>query len=195
MWNVLLDKFPTEYEGFRIDGAFQTGIQISQALQDPGLTDDERLAVALGLLYPSEDGDSSPSSFPDLETAVDGLRWFLSGWYTDNRPKNEDKVPVTDFDIDQWRIYSAFLEKYGIDLNRSDLHYWAFMGLLSTLGACAYTNVISIRQQKIDPKMDTRAKQALMEQKRIFAIEREEELTEEEQEDVDAFMTWVKAGG
>ena len=34
-----------------------------------------------------------------------------------------------------------------------------------------------------------------MEQKRIFAIEREEELTEEEQEDVDAFMTWVKAGG
>ena len=83
----------------------------------------------------------------------------------------------------------------GNDLNRSDLHYWAFMGLLSTLGACAYTNVISIRQQKIDPKMDTRAKQALMEQKRIFAIEREEELTEEEQEDVDAFMTWVKAGG
>jgi len=65
MWNVLLDKFPTEYEGFRIDGSFQTGIQISQALQDPGLTDDERLAVALGLLYPSEDGDSSPSSFPD----------------------------------------------------------------------------------------------------------------------------------
>ena len=41
MWNVLLDKFPTEYEGFRIDGSFQTGIQISQALQDPGLTDDE----------------------------------------------------------------------------------------------------------------------------------------------------------
>ena len=35
----------------------------------------------------------------------------------------------------------------------------------------------------------------LQEQKQIFAIEREEELTEEEQEDVDAFMTWVKAGG
>ena len=113
MWNVLLDKFPTEYEGFRIDEAFQTGIQISQALQDPDLSDDERLAVALGLLYPSEDGDGSPSSLPDLKTAVDGLRWFLSGWYTDNRPKDEDKVPVTDFDIDQWRIYSAFLEKYG----------------------------------------------------------------------------------
>ena len=121
MWNVLLDKFPTEYEGFRIDEAFQTGIQISQALQDPDLSDDERLAVALGLLYPSEDGDGSPSSLPDLKTAVDGLRWFLSGWYTDNRPKDEDKVPVTDFDIDQWRIYSAFLEKYGIDLNRSDV--------------------------------------------------------------------------
>lgn len=40
MWNVLLDKFPTEYEGFRIDEAFQTGIQISQALQDPDLSDD-----------------------------------------------------------------------------------------------------------------------------------------------------------
>lgn len=195
MWNVLLDKFPTEYEGFRIDEAFQTGIQISQALQDPDLSDDERLAVALGLLYPSEDGDGSPSSLPDLKTAVDGLRWFLSGWYTDNRPKDEDKVPVTDFDIDQWRIYSAFLEKYGIDLNRSDMHYWAFMGLLSTLGECAYTNVIAIRQQKIDPKMDTRAKQALQEQKQIFAIEREEKLTEEEQEDVDAFMKWIKVGG
>ena len=56
-------------------------------------------------------------------------------------------------------------------------------------------NVIAIRQQKIDPKMDTRAKQALQEQKQIFAIEREEELTEEEQEDVDAFMKWIKVGG
>lgn len=69
------------------------------------------------------------------------------------------------------------------------------MGLLSTLGECAYMNVIAIRQQKIDPKMDTRAKQALQEQKQIFAIEREEELTEEEQEDVDAFMKWIKVGG
>ena len=73
MWNVLLDKFPTEYEGFRIDEAFQTGIQISQALQDPDLSDDERLAVALGLLYPSEDGDGSPSSLPDLKTALGGF--------------------------------------------------------------------------------------------------------------------------
>ena len=77
---------------------------------------------------------------------TDGIQWFLVGWYTDNSEKSEkDSTPVMDWDMDQWRIYSAFRKQYGIDLNTMKMHFWVFMGLLTTLDECAFTRVADIR--------------------------------------------------
>lgn len=54
------------------------------------------------------------------------------------RPKNELPRPIgrqsdeiaLDFDIDSDLIYSAFLETYGIDLLKAEMHYYIFLALL-----------------------------------------------------------------
>ena len=84
MWNILLDPLPTEYKGYPIDSDFQTGIQMFQALNDPELSKAEGMWQACSLLFPSEDK-------PDINTAIEGVQWFLSGWYTDNREDGEKK--------------------------------------------------------------------------------------------------------
>lgn len=194
MFNVLLDKLPTEYMGYPIDTDFGIGIQIMQVLENEDLSQQERTGKALSLLFITEDEEGNPLPIPDINTALEGMKWFLTDWYHD-KPNEKDKANVTDYDIDQWRIYSAFRQHYGINLQIDSLHFWEFMALLTTLPECAYTRVIDIRSRKITPKMSTEEKNALKEAKKIYALDAlEEELTDSEKEAVEAFMALVGKG-
>ena len=97
-----------------------------------------------------------------------------------------------DYDVDQWRIYSAFMTQYHIDLNTAEMHFWVFMGLLINLEECAFTRVKDIRVKKIKPKMSKDEKTALTEAKEMYALDQKEHISAEEQqkrdESVEAFM-------
>ena len=184
MWNVLLDPLPEEWHGYPIDSDFQTGIQISQCLVDEDLSEAERFYTAVDMLFPD------PGNRPGNAEAADALEWFLNEFHHDNNFGEKRDVPVMDFDIDQWRIYAAFLSQYHIDLNTVKLHWFVFMGLLANLEECVFTNVMGIRQKKITAKMSSEEKKAIKQAKKIFAIKppKEERLSIAEQEAVDAFL-------
>lgn len=193
MFNIMLDKLPTEYNSFPINSDFRIGIQIFQLMSEDGLTDFEKIGLACDLLFDLE----GMEKLPDAETAQEAVQWFLSGWYTDKTINSGEKDRKhMDYDVDQWRIYSAFLTQFNIDLNTADMHFWAFMGLLSTLNECAFTRIIDVRMRKIDPKMSADAKKALKETKARYALEdaADEQLTPQEQAEYDAFMKYAKKG-
>ncbi len=192
MFNVMLDKLPEEYKGYPINSDFRIGIQMFQIMNDSELSEMEQMYKACELLFDVDDADQ----FPDMKTMQDGIQWFLSGWYTDN-PVNDEKKDHKDmdYDVDQWRIFSAFLTQFGINLNTVDMHFWVFMGLLSTLEECAFTRIVDIRTKKIDPKMKPSDKAELRKVKERYALERvEEEMTMQEKADYDAFMKYAKKG-
>ena len=188
MFNVLLDRLPTEYKGYLIDTDFGIGIQIMQVLEDKELTQQEQIGTALSLLFLQEDSKGNPLSLPDVQTAVNGLMWFLTDWNHDNN-KAEDKTKVTDWDIDQWRIYSAFRQHYGINLQTDSLHFWEFMGLLTTLPECAYTRVVDIRAKKITNKMGKEEKNMYKRLKEVYALKQSKAVkyTDEQKEAIDDF--------
>lgn len=188
MFNVLLDNLPTEYKGFPIDPDFQVGIQIMQMFENEDLSRQEAVTVALSILFLQEDEEKNPLPLPDAQTAIDGLMWFLSDWNHDHNTKT-DKTRVTDYDIDQWRIYSAFRQCYGINLNTDKLHFWEFMGLLTTLPECAYTRVIDIRSKKITSKMGKEEREAYTKLKSVYALDqpKETEYTDSQKEAIDGF--------
>lgn len=205
MFNVMLDKLPKEYNGYPINSDFRIGIQMFQAISDSELSEMEQLYKAYDLLFLDEDektGESIPFKdetgedipLPDIQTAQEGIQWFLSGWYMDNPEKDGKKERKDmDYDIDQWRIFSAFLTQFGINLNTVDMHFWVFMGLLSTLEECAFTRIVDIRTKPIDPKMKPSDKEELRKIKERYALkEAEEQLTPQEQAEYDAFMKYAK---
>lgn len=208
MFNIMLDKLPTKYKCYPINSDFRIGIQIFQAINDSELSEMEKIYKAYDLLFLDEDketGESIPFKDengedippPDIETAQEGIQWFLSGWYTDN-PVEDNNEPKNDmdYDIDQWRIFSAFLKQFGINIHAVDMHFWVFMGLLSTLEECAFTRVVDIRTKKIDPKMKPSDKEELRKVKERYALEQvEEQMTPQEKADYDAFMKYAKKGG
>ena len=49
--NVLLDGFPTEYKGYKINTDFRIGILITLLQEDESIDEDLKLLQALNLLY------------------------------------------------------------------------------------------------------------------------------------------------
>ena len=51
MFNVMLDRLPTEYNGYPINSDFRIGIQIFQAISDSELSEMEKMSKACELLF------------------------------------------------------------------------------------------------------------------------------------------------
>ena len=191
MFNVLLDPLPEDWNGYPIDYDFQTGIQISQCLSDPEISDKERLWIATKLLFPQE--------HPAPEEVVEAINWYMTAFDHDNHKGDGQKQAggnapiIMDWDVDQWRIYAAFRSQYGLDLNREKLHWFTFMGLLSNLEECAFTRVMEIRQKKVTAKMSTEEKNAIRDAKKIFEIKppKDTTISPAEQEKIDAFLQYA----
>lgn len=151
MLNVILDGFPGEYEGYLIRTDFRIGIQISEALNDVNLAEPEKMMTAMRLLY----GAGAPS---DLKLASEGLHWFMSAGQPSDDNAPDGKPPTFDFEQDNRFIYSAFRARYGIDLTRERLHWFAFLAMLSDLGGCSLSDIIGIRGADLSQLSDSQRK-------------------------------------
>ncbi len=161
MLNIMLDGFPDEYEGYLIRTDFRIGMQISEALNDVNLAEPEKMITAMRLLY----GNGIPA---DNGVAESGLRWFMSGG-NDERGEEQTsngKPPTFDFEQDNRLVYSAFRARYGIDLTRERLHWFAFLAMLGDLGGCSLSEIIGIRGADLSKMSDEQRCQYLELQKR-----------------------------
>ena len=187
MFNILLDAFPDNWKGCKINTDFRIGIMICLASSDAELSETDKANVIMNLLFDDE--------IPDEMEIAECVDWFLNGWTHDRHSKGSG-VSVMDFDSDDGRIYTAFLSQYGIDLNTAEMHFWRFMHLLTNLEECAFTRVIDIRAKKIDGKMSKEERKYYTDAKRIYAINKDEEKSIEqkiaEQEVTDEFLSFIQ---
>lgn len=184
MYNALLDKLPEDYQGWLIRTDYRIGVQIQLCISDPELSDAERTAVALNLLY----GNGVP---PDIQTAVDGLSWFLNCGAEPTGQDSAAEEEVYSFEYDAGRIASAFRKVFGIDITRERLHWFEFVPMLGDLTGTAFTSVIDIRTTD-EAEIDKKKRAEFRRMKKRFAIPKE--YTAEENAAVSEFMErWNKA--
>ena len=184
MFNFLLDPLPEKWNGYAIDTDFQTGIMISQCLADESLSDTERFYAAARLLF--------LKNCPGNEEIAEAIKWYMTEYSHDNTKPEKSELVIMDWNIDQWRIYAAFRQQYGIDLNVDRIHWFTFMGLLSNLQECAFTRVMDVRQKKITAKMSNEEKAALRKAKMVFEIKQPKEaMSPEEKRQVDEFLKYA----
>ena len=186
MINIMLDQLPTDWKGYPISASFRTGIKMSMCMSDPDLSDMERFYIASYLLFPEK--------CPEPQEAAKAIEWFMTEFNHDNYQQKKNEDIIMDWDMDQWRIYAAFRNQYHIDLQKAEMHWFVFMGLLGNLQESSLTHVMDIRQKKITSKMSQEEKNAYRSAKKIFAIKapKDEKITPEEQARIDEFMKYAK---
>lgn len=189
-YNLLIDPLPKEYKGYLIKWQFWNGILISNCLSDTENFEDsdngnvEKIYTAFTLLY--------GKGIPPFDTAFEGLKWYMScGGIKQSEEKNKNEQYFS-FDSDHERLFSAFMVKYGINLNKTvDLHFFEFIALMNDLSKTAFRNVVDLRMiKKKDLKNYSREqKQEILRQKKRFAIKNvlEKTYTDEQKQAIDEF--------
>lgn len=175
--NAMLDGYPEEYKGYLIRTDYRIGIQICQCLADEEMNIYEKVAVAYELLF--------GRGIPDMNTAQEGLSWFINAGETSDQKDDEGDERYFDFEVDSGRIVTAFKKAYHIDLERENLHWFKFLSMLGDVGECAMTTVVNIRAKKITADMPAEQRATYAELKRKYSLV---EYTEEEQDMIADFM-------
>ena len=164
------------------------------AQYDPDLTEYDRVAVILGLMfYDMETQSERP--MPQGNSANECIQWFMNGWHHDGHGTSEEKRRLIDYDIDQWRIYADFRAIYGIDLATEDMHWWKFCGLLWNMPhkQSSFLQVIEIRRKKKEEAKTDAEKKAIQDAQQIYALDQPEpEYTIEQKEKIDDYDTMME---
>lgn len=112
--------------------------------------------------------------------AVNRLIWFYRCGkeiedVKENKPNK--KVDVYSYQYDADKIYSAFLDQYGIDLQEIDkLHWWKFKAMFGALKEDnEVSRIMSIRAMDLNKIQDKNMKEHYTKLKKIYAIPRAKE--------------------
>lgn len=142
-FNILADDLPecvTLYGvEYPVHTSYKNWVKISCILEEGDIKDVHTLAEVLKLCYK----DTLP---PNRVSALLGVMSFLSRGtdFSVSREAKSQKLSSLSFDSDV--IYSSFYSKYGIDLQKSDMHWYKFCVLLQTLAdENPYKTVLKIR--------------------------------------------------
>lgn len=120
---------------------WRTGIDCMTALQDAELTDIDKGAVVLELIYkdkiqPDEVGEA-------LKQAM----WFLSGGRDDSNDKPAPKL--LSWEQDARYIVSAVNRVAGREIrSESGAHWWTFLGWYQEIGDCTLAQIVRVRNLK-----------------------------------------------
>ncbi len=135
--NLLIDEVPTtviiDDVEFEINSDFRISMMFELLINDPELSERERLYQALILYYPI-----IPSN---LEAAVDKIMWFYKCGKEEqeennNTNKSSGKKTVKkiyDYEHDSEIIFASFMKSYNINLQRDNLHWWEFKSLFDNI--------------------------------------------------------------
>ena len=150
--NILLDKLPTEYQGYKLSTDFRVGIALCNLLDDYNKSDDDKLDDAIDLLW----GSGVPTILTDDGILVDyelvykTINWFISGGNPkeegskkDNKNSEIVKDIPYDFDTDADFIVAAFIQQYNIDLTETNMYWFKFLALFKSLTNTVFIILLS----------------------------------------------------
>ncbi len=181
MYNAILDRLPEDYNGWLIRTDYRIGVQIQLCLSDLDLSPGEKTAAALSLLY--------GKGIPDLETALEGLSWFMSCGHPEEAAGDDGGPEIYSFEYDSARIVSAFWKTFGLDISREKLHWFQFVPMIGDLADTAFTSVIDIRTTEL-AEIDKKKRSEFIRMKKRFALP--ELYTPEQESAINDFMDRLK---
>lgn len=190
--SILTDPLPKTLEisgkFYPIASDFRTWILITELIEDPEMTNREKLDTTAALVF----GSYPFESWDEWIEAYQQILWFYRCGREPQDDGSQDGGSSADafsFEYDADYIYAAFMSAYHIDLTAQTLHWWQFMALLRAIpGDTELSRIIGYRTMEIDPDMPRKQKQHYQEMKELFAIPRSKAERELEKSLTDVLM-------
>lgn len=174
-YNVLVDKLPCHItlfgKEYPVHTSFKNWIKISLLLEDGGLKDAAMTAQILKLCY----RESLPEN---IGSAILGILAFLNGdadFFASLDKKGVQRLYSFRDDADA--IFASFYQKYKIDLQKSNMHWYKFLALFEGLtDDNPFATRVKIRATDETKIKDADKRRKLKELKIRYAIKRNFEI-------------------
>lgn len=105
---------------------------------------------------------------------IEKILWFYrcgEGLEKKYSKLNSSQVRVYDFEQDQYLIYTAFKQYYGVDLIKDNLHWWIFKQMFLELpDESKMKKIMSYRAIQLNPDMTKEQRQFYAEMKHLYAL-------------------------
>lgn len=133
--NIITDALPESVELenkiYPIKTDFKVWLKFYRIMSDKNKSPAERSAAAIVCCFDSKKCKSLPDT---LEKTMKLLFDFYAGTAErDSDKKASVGKKVFDFNEDAEYIYAAFFQEYGIDLAKSEMHWYRFLALFNNL--------------------------------------------------------------
>lgn len=147
-----MNKYP-EYiqvrdKKYKLNTDFKIALECDKIVRDNSIGDYEKiLAIIYKLL-----GEKALQDYENQEKL-----FLLCQKYLQCNQKideeDEEELPSMDFEQDEGLIKASFMSDYRINLDETNMHWWAFIDLLKGLTENSILNRVRyIREEKIDDK-------------------------------------------
>lgn len=171
---------------YEINTSFKVALRCLRITEDDDISDYERAMAVVYLLF----GDIPENNIVCLKLLHLGKKYLQHGETDEEQQSREADM---DFEQDEGYIYSSFMSDYHIDLNTTDMHWWAFLDLIQGLtDKCSLSRVREIRNYDLSEIKDNKTRNEIIRAKERVKLKKK--YTKEEQQAIDAFEAALKGG-
>lgn len=118
-------------------------LDVLNALQDPDLSQQDRLYAALYIFYPGLED----ISVEHLREAADKMMWFINGGEESKQQKRSPKL--MDWEQDFNFIVAPINRVVGRDVREdTPLHWFSWLSAYNEIGDCTFAQIVRIRDKK-----------------------------------------------
>ena len=161
---------------WNIRSDYRDVIRVIEAMNDPELEPQEKVYVAMFIIY--EDFQNIPDD--DYKEAFEKACEFID--YGD-KSERRSKTKLVDFEQDEKLIISAVNKVVGCEIRAIPyMHWWTFLGYFMEIGECSFSTVLSIRSKRAEGKKLEKWEQEYFDKNRDVVVIRER-MTEQEKVD------------
>lgn len=126
-----------------VSADFRSWIKADLILKDRQIPKEAKLPVICQ--YIGLDLTNLDVTIPDLWTGI--FKFYMCEQEPRGEAVSSSRATAYRFDCDWWLIYAAFIQQYGINLLRADLHWFEFRALLD--GLTEQTQFIKVVQARL----------------------------------------------
>lgn len=148
---------------YPINTSFRVWLQAEKIMQQGDISQAQRVGLLLQACC------KDPAKCCTVEHVDALLRFYRCGRDPEADPGPSGRI-VYDFEQDADYIYAAFMQAYGIDLTRTDLHWWQFRALFASLPeSCVISRIMGYRAADLKD-MSKGQKKFYQRMKKVYAL-------------------------
>lgn len=175
--NKLPDTLEIGSESYPIETDFRKWIAASQIMSSSNLTAISFAKIVV--LVFKEESNCPPASEETVTAILDFFNPFKIDTVKSSGTVRQRKI--YDFEYDAKHIFSSFMQQYGIDLTKTEMHWWAFKALLDGLSdSTSFGKILQFRCTDITQIKDAELKKYYQKMQRLHALP--DNRTDEEKE-------------